>query len=1071
MVRADFWRRLVAVVGEVRPGEGRLIAIFMAFTFLQGLASELAQVASYSLLLAAYPATILPWVYMGVAVFVTAGSFAYRALKQRLPLKHFLPLVVAFTAFGFFVLWLALLLTPHPWLRVALTIWTEVPFFLNGMVFWEMADRIFDLRQVKRLFGRIVSIGYLAGIFAGLTAAGVTGLIGAIHVIGLSCIASIGLVGATIWIQRTYADDLAADDSTDEDDSESESHEAPARELFKHPLASLIFILLGVTILEFYIFDNVFYDFAGKMFSGEAAFAAFYGIYTAAVNLVSLITLGFVTSRVMSRFGVGVSLLIMPAAVLLVVVGANGVLISTENVALLFWLVIAGKFLDDVLTPCFNYASIDVLIQALPKRFRSRTRSVADGIIYPVCAGLAGLLLLVLTSLAGMDANDLMVLLLAVLLVCFAIARRIPAAYRVSLRTALEKRSLDGLSLLPADSATTRMLESGLLEESPSRALHCLNLLIERNPDSAVNALVRLLDHPSDIVRQTALTRLTDHSAGSALQKVRSLSVTDPSPAVRAAAVLTLATLLEGDSVDVIQPHLSNRVPLIQQSAIIGLLRAGGIEGVLAAGGYLLDMIRNTDSTQRAQAALVIGAVGIPSFHRPLRALLVDDAIEVRQAALASARSLGTPRLIDDVANCLELRALRGAAASALVAIGDAAIPRILEIYREASTEPALRELLVRGLGQLGSESARNALGDLLETHRAQERTSLAAALLCAGVQAEQDPASIHSAMKAAGRDAAWALSVADQFSRRGEARILTGSLLQFVDRQRDAMLSLIGCLHPAEMLNRARALLSSHSAEMRAYTVELLDNSLAGNEKTMLLPLIDGSDRNQQRNRLTAQFPVSERSTNEWLKMIAAGDAVPAPRWLRCAALHELADSEDATARDIVRRLVADPDPLVSNSAHGVAAVWDDVERQERGAPVLSLVERVIFLKEVPIFAEIPDADLAELASRFGEIRVSEGTTIVTEGELGTSMYVVASGTVRVHRGDTELSRMGEGSVFGELAALDTQPRTASVTAVDETLLFSVTQEHLYEIMAEHPLMLRGIVKILCERLRERHA
>jgi len=137
----------------------------------------------------------------------------------------------------------------------------------------------------------------------------------------------------------------------------------------------------------------------------------------------------------------------------------------------------------------------------------------------------------------------------------------------------------------------------------------------------------------------------------------------------------------------------------------------------------------------------------------------------------------------------------------------------------------------------------------------------------------------------------------------------------------------------------------------------------------------------------------------------------------------------------------------------------------------VLSLVERVIFLKEVPIFAEIPDADLAELASRFGEIRVSEGTTIVTEGELGTSMYVVASGTVRVHRGDTELARMGEGSVFGELAALDTQPRTASVTAVDETLLFSVTQEHLYEIMAEHPLMLRGIVKILCERLRERHA
>ena len=137
----------------------------------------------------------------------------------------------------------------------------------------------------------------------------------------------------------------------------------------------------------------------------------------------------------------------------------------------------------------------------------------------------------------------------------------------------------------------------------------------------------------------------------------------------------------------------------------------------------------------------------------------------------------------------------------------------------------------------------------------------------------------------------------------------------------------------------------------------------------------------------------------------------------------------------------------------------------------MLSIVERVIFLKAIPIFAEIPEADLAELADRFGEQRVSADTTIVSEGDLGTSMYMVVSGNVLVHRGDVEIDRMGEGSVFGELAALDTQPRTASVTALDETLLFSVNQEALYEIMAEHPVMLRGIIKVLCERLRERHS
>ena len=153
----------------------------------------------------------------------------------------------------------------------------------------------------------------------------------------------------------------------------------------------------------------------------------------------------------------------------------------------------------------------------------------------------------------------------------------------------------------------------------------------------------------------------------------------------------------------------------------------------------------------------------------------------------------------------------------------------------------------------------RNALRELLENHRAPERASLAEALLCAGVRAEQEPALIHAAMKAAGRDAAWALSAAHQLESRDEVSVLASSLLQFVDRQCHAMLSLAGCLHPAELLQRARVLLDWPSAEMRAYAVELLDNTLTNNEKALLLPLIDGSDRDRQRSRLEAH-PSSSR-------------------------------------------------------------------------------------------------------------------------------------------------------------------------------------------------------------------
>jgi hypothetical protein len=257
----------------------------------------------------------------------------------------------------------------------------------------------------------------------------------------------------------------------------------------------------------------------------------------------------------------------------------------------------------------------------------------------------------------------------------------------------------------------------------------------------------------------------------------------------------------------------------------------------------------------------------------------------------------------------------------------------------------------------------------------------------------------------------------------------------------------------------------------MRAYAVELLDNTLTTRERAVLLPLVDGSGRENQRIQLGSQFPVDQRTASEWLNVIVDEDSVPATRWLRCAALHALRGNLPNTNREIVRGLVDDPDPVVRQCAELWIEVSIEKDGQERSATMLSVVERVILLKAVPIFAEIPDADLAELADRLCEQRVDADTTILVEGEIGTSMYVVASGTVRVHNEDREIARMGEGSVFGELAALDPRPRVASVTAVEETFLFSVEQDSLYELMAEHPVMLRGIIKTLCERLRERHA
>ena len=123
----------------------------------------------------------------------------------------------------------------------------------------------------------------------------------------------------------------------------------------------------------------------------------------------------------------------MPVSVLFAVLIAIGAGTLGAPVGVLFWLVVFGKLLDDVLTPAFNESSTDVLYQVLPASSRSRARAISDGIAYPVTAALTGGLLLLLSGPIGMNYQGLLLILLVVVLGCVVVAWRLPHEYRAAL--------------------------------------------------------------------------------------------------------------------------------------------------------------------------------------------------------------------------------------------------------------------------------------------------------------------------------------------------------------------------------------------------------------------------------------------------------------------------------------------------------------------------------------------------------------------------------------------------------------------------------------------------------------
>lgn len=121
------------------------------------------------------------------------------------------------------------------------------------------------------------------------------------------------------------------------------------------------------------------------------------------------------------------------------------------------------------------------------------------------------------------------------------------------------------------------------------------------------------------------------------------------------------------------------------------------------------------------------------------------------------------------------------------------------------------------------------------------------------------------------------------------------------------------------------------------------------------------------------------------------------------------------------------------------------------------------------PLFEMLPKDELEAVIAEMEVETHDEGSVIINEGDPGTSMYVIASGAVKVYtRGTTGslyLAQLGEGDFFGEVSVLSGKPRTATITASQRTELLRLDKEKVDGVLSKYP----GIRKVLNEFYQKR--
>jgi CRP/FNR family transcriptional regulator, cyclic AMP receptor protein len=139
----------------------------------------------------------------------------------------------------------------------------------------------------------------------------------------------------------------------------------------------------------------------------------------------------------------------------------------------------------------------------------------------------------------------------------------------------------------------------------------------------------------------------------------------------------------------------------------------------------------------------------------------------------------------------------------------------------------------------------------------------------------------------------------------------------------------------------------------------------------------------------------------------------------------------------------------------------------------MLSIIDRIIFLKEVPFFQGMNMDHLKALASLCEERIFEKGAHIFKNGDSGGVLYVVVNGRVGIEREKRAGSfvRIAEAeaySYFGETDFFDNSPRTTVAVAIRDTLVLMLRREPVIEFAREDPSLAMDLINVLSERLRE---
>ncbi len=1037
---------------DVEEQESGRVFYLLAISFMLGMFIATFTVASQTIFLNTFSESEdLPKALFISGIFGIISTAIYNFLQGRIP----------FRVLGFLSLLITLLLTAgfefgQGYFSNSETLqfygFTLIlPFtFITSLVFWGSFERMFNLRQSKRVIGS-VDLGTTAAqllsffIIPILLSAGLdTQSLYTVSVFSVG-----GFLILFFLMSNTYlAGNKIKDVASEEDHKKMNIFDCIGN---KYIFSMAIFIIVSMTALRFV--DYSFFNVTINQFSdNKENLPYFLSLFEATIVIFGFAFGTWGTDWLSQTYGIKVSLLVNPILLILftsLALGAGFFLgydpsVPGSSVVVFFITVSMSKLFINSLREAIDAPIFKFYYVPIDKSIKLDSQTKMEGVVTALASTIAGGVIVLINSSKAFSLLSITLFTLPLLIIWYWVTNRMYAGYKETLQGSLVKNKAKLEKNIVQEFTMDSVLEKEVKSAAEEKVVYGLKLMEKLEPALFETSISQLVESKLTSVRQFAIAKVQE------LGLVRDESETK-GLAVRAAG--------DAEDSDLLSISVDN----------------------------LLKLSKSIKRADRMLAAKLLRKLLSARTIFVLLELLRDQDPKVRTEALLTARKVKRRETWPVLIEMLSSPLYGHHSASALKEAGPEVLPTLEAAFHKSGQTDLIMLKIVQIIGHIGGTEGLQLLWKKIDYPNKRIVRQILFCLRFIKYQATgREAIQIKELLDLEIGKTLWNLAALKELPDEVEHFVfLKQAMREEIRENFDHISLLLSLIYDPQSVQLVRENIETGTPDGVAYGLELLDLFVDQDLKPKLIPILDDIDVSEKMELLQIYFPREEYAPIQTLNYILNRDFNLNNRWTKACAIHASAYMNDfRVSRGLISQMFNNDRLLQETSAWVIynkdRAIYNTVTERlphkdkkfldssiENNQLLDGLddgfylsIEMVLFIKQLPEFKGIKGTLLSELADKIIPLDLGSKDKIVVNNSFENSpILIIALGEVQVMNGSELVTNLKKGDVFGDLFQEGETPKFTEVIAQQRSIVFKINLIDFYFVLANYHELAQGLI------------